>query len=273
VDAVTRVAVAQMTSTDDVEKNLATCRDLVQRAAAQGAQVVVLPENFAFLGVGDGDVARVREPIDGPLFARYRALARDAKTWVCCGGFAEDAGDGARAYNAHVVVDDEGAIRAHYRKLHLFDVELPTGQKLQESARTAPGAELVVVDSPAGKLGLTICYDLRFPAQYEALVDRGAQVLLVPAAFTLSTGKDHWEVLLRARAIEGQAYVVAAAQTGRHNERRESWGHAMIVDPWGAVVAQCSEGVGIAVADVDVDLVAAVRRRIPVAAHRRRDVY
>ena len=269
----TRIAVAQMTSTDDVDGNFETCRALVGKAQAAGAAVVVLPENFAFLGTGDGDVAKVREPLDGPLFGRYRALAQDAGVWLCCGGFAEDAGDGARAYNTHVVVDDAGAVRAAYRKLHLFDVELPTGQRLHESARTAPGDALVVVDGPAGKMGLTICYDLRFPAQYEALVDRGAQVLLVPAAFTLTTGKDHWEVLLRARAIEGQAYVVAAAQTGRHNERRESWGHAMIVDPWGAVVAQCSEGTGVAVADVDLDLVAAVRRRIPVQQHRRRDVY
>ncbi len=268
----TRLAITQMTSTDDVDKNAAVVREHVLQAAARGAQVTVIPECFAFLGAHDGDAARIKEPLTGPLFARYRAIAREAGTWVCFGGFPEDAGS-ARAFNAHVVVDDRGEVRAVYRKLHLFDVELPTGQKLMESQGVAPGSELVVADSPVGKLGLTICYDLRFPELYGALVVLGAELLLVPAAFTLTTGKEHWEVLLRARAIETQCFVAAAAQTGRHNEKRESFGHAMIVDPWGTIVAQCSDGQGIAVADVDLEKVAAARRRIPVQAHRRPEVY
>jgi predicted amidohydrolase len=171
------------------------------------------------------------------------------------------------------VVDHTGEGVAKYRKLHLFDVQLKNGSHYKESSCTAAGDALVVTDSPAGMLGLSICYDLRFPELYRHLAQEGARILVIPAAFTLHTGKEHWEPLLRARAIENQCYVVAAAQTGKHNDRRETYGHAMIIDPWGTVVAQCSDGPGLAVADVSAEFLDDVRRRIPVWTHRRTDVY
>jgi len=265
------IAVGQMTSGDDVDRNLDACARLCRAAKQQGAALLSLPENFAFLGRGDGETLARMEPLDGPLFARFRALARDHQGWLSFGGFPERASD-THAHNAHVVVDDAGNIRAVYRKIHLFDVELGVSQ-YRESAAIMPGREVVVANSVVGRLGLSVCYDLRFPGLYQTMSARGAEVLLVPAAFTLMTGKEHWEPLLRARAIENQCFVAAAAQTGRHNDRRDTYGHAMIVDPWGTVVAQCRDGEGIAVATVDADWIATVRRRIPVHAHRRADVY
>jgi predicted amidohydrolase len=266
-----RLAVGQMTSTDDVDANLAACDRLCAQAAAAGANLLVVPECFAFIGRGDADVAKWMAPLESPLFRRFADLAVKHTLWVCFGGFPEQHTD-THAYNAHVVVDDHGVVRDVYRKIHLFDVVLPS-LTLKESAATSPGDRVVVADSPVGKLGLTVCYDLRFGELYRALAARGAEVLLVPAAFTLTTGKEHWEVLLRARAIENQCYVAAAAQTGRHNDKRESYGHAMIIDPWGTVIAQCRDGEGIAVADVDTAWIQAVRARIPIAQHRRPDVF
>ena len=265
------LAVGQMTSTADVEANFNTCNDLARQAKARGAVMLCLPENFAFMGAADGESRKVMEPLDGALFRRYRSIAQEHALWLCFGGFQEKA-DEAHNHNAHVVVDDQGVIRSVYRKLHLFDVQLGA-HTYKESACVAPGKEIVVADAPVGKLGLSICYDLRFPELYLALAKRGAQVLLVPAAFTLTTGKEHWEALLRARAIETQCYVAAAAQTGHHNEKRDTFGHAMIVDPWGTVVAQCRDGTGIAVAEVDLAFIESVRARIPVWQHRRPDVY
>lgn len=269
----TRIAVAQMTSTHDVEANFEACRGLVAKAADRGARLVSLPENFAFLGEKDGDVRGFKRPLESELVQRYRALAVEHRVWLSLGGFAESGPDDEHAYNAHLLVDEQGELRAVYRKLHLFDVDLPDGTQLRESNGIAPGNELVVADSPVGKLGLSICYDLRFPELYLSLTKRGAEVLLIPAAFTAPTGKAHWEPLLRARAIENECYVAAAAQFGRHNARRESHGHAMIVDPWGAVIARCSDGTGVAVADVEPDYLAKVRARIPVMRHRRPEVY
>lgn len=179
------------------------------------------------------------------------------------------------ACNTHLVVSEEGAVLCAYRKGHLFNVDLPGGLRLRESDYTLAGSELHLVRTPAGVLGLSTCYDLRFPALYEALRGAGAEILAVPAAFTVPTGCAHWEVLLRARAIEAQCYVAAAAQVGRHNEKRASWGHAMIIDPWGTILAQCGGGDGatIAVAEVDLDLLDDVRRRMPVFEHRRPDLY
>jgi predicted amidohydrolase len=265
------IAVGQMTSGDDVDKNLDACARLCRAAKERHASLLVLPENFAFLGRGDGDTLARMEPLDGPLFSRFRALARDHGLWVSFGGFPERASD-THAHNAHVVVDDAGDIRAVYRKIHLFDVELGVSQ-YRESAAITPGRDVVVADSVIGRLGLSVCYDLRFPRLYQTMTARGAEVLLVPAAFTLLTGKEHWEPLLRARAIENECYVAAAAQTGRHNDKRDTYGHAMIIDPWGTVVAQCRDGEGVAVADVDVDWIATVRRRIPVLQHRRDELY
>lgn len=266
------LAFGQMCAGGEVQENLATVASLASRARDAGAALLVLPECFAFMGQHDDDTSKMAEPLEGALFDRYRALARDAGLWMCFGGFPEKT-SASHHHNAHVVVDETGGIRAVYRKIHLFDVTLPNGGVYQESRHTAPGTELVVVDSPVGKLGLSVCYDLRFPELYRALAARGAEVLLVPAAFTLTTGKEHWEPLLRARAIENECWVVAAAQTGRHNERRETYGHAMAIDPWGTVVAQCRDGTGIATCAIDRAWLDEVRRRIPVWQHRRPDRY
>ncbi|CAI5483814.1 unnamed protein product [Closterium sp. Yama58-4] len=273
-----RVAVAQMTSVGDVEKNFATCKSLVEQAAAAGAALICLPECFSFIGARDGEAAAVAEPLDGPIMRKYCQLARDFSIWLSLGGFQEagvpDAG--RRFFNTHVLVDDTGKIQAAYRKIHLFDVNVPGGPVLTESNSTFPGSGVVSVMSPVGRLGLTVCYDLRFPELYQRLrFDHRCDVLLIPAAFTQKTGEAHWEVLLRARAIECQCYVIAAAQAGRHNDRRDSYGHALVVDPWGKVAARCSDSIatGIATVDIDMDLLASTRQRMPIDQHRRADVY
>ena len=265
------LAVGQMTSGADVDDNVAACARLAAAARARGAALLVLPECFAFMGRGDGETAQIMEPLAGPLLGRFRQIAVDHGLWIAFGGFPERA-SATHAYNAHVVVDDQGAIRAVYRKIHLFDVEIGVSS-YQESKSTAAGSELVVCDSPVGSLGLSVCYDLRFPELYRSLAGLDAAVLLVPAAFTLVTGKEHWEPLLRARAIENQCYVAAAAQQGRHNDKRDTYGHAMIIDPWGTVVAQARDGEGVAVAEIDAAWLQKVRARIPVWRHRRPELY
>ena len=215
----------------------------------------------------------IAEDLDGPLLGRYRDLAKDSGLWLSLGGFPEKVPGEKRAYNTHLIIDDQGQIVSTYRKIHLFDVTLPTGQSLKESEAIRPGDSLEVCETPLGSTGLAICYDLRFPELFLGLTRLGARVILVPAAFTLITGKDHWETLLRARAIENQCYVIAAAQTGRHNTKRQSFGNAMIIDPWGAVVARVSEGEGIACASLDFEYLQKVRSRLPVATHRRPELF
>jgi predicted amidohydrolase len=264
-----RAAVVQMCATADVDANLASVERLVGAAVERGAECVLLPEAFAFIG---GDAARraILEPLPsgGPILARCVALARRSAVHLVLGGFHERAPDG-RAYNTCIHLGPDGAVRALYRKIHLFDVDLADGTRLSESDGTAPGDRAVVTETPFGPLGLTICYDVRFPMLYQALVDRGAVALAVPSAFTLSTGKDHWHVLLRARAIESQAYVLAPAQCGAHGRGRVSYGHALIVDPWGCVIAECSDGDGVAVTDLDIARVRDARARLPSIKHRR----
>ena len=270
---VPRIAVGQMCASSDVEKNLEVVADLCARAKDRGCAMLFLPECFAFIGVKGTDALAVMEPLDGPLLGRYRELAAIHRLWLSLGGFAEKGPDRNRRFNAHVIVNDAGEIQASYRKIHLFDVDMGdvNGPVLMESATAAAGETLVTCDSPAGKLGLTVCYDLRFPEMFARLrYELGCEVMLVPSAFTKPTGQAHWETLLRARAIETQSYVVAAAQAGVHSEGRASHGHAMIVDPWGKVVAELDgEETGIAVADVDLGYLKDVRSRIPVETHRR----
>jgi len=271
---VPRIAVGQMCASSDVEKNLEVVADLCARAKDRGCAMLFLPECFAFIGVKGTDALAVMEPLDGPLLGRYRELAAKHRLWLSLGGFPETGPDrGDRRFNAHVIVDASGEIRASYRKIHLFDVDMGdvNGPVLMESRTAAAGETLVTCDSPAGKLGLTVCYDLRFPEMFARLrYELGCEMMLVPSAFTKPTGQAHWETLLRARAIETQSYVVAAAQAGTHSEGRASHGHAMVVDPWGKVVAELDgEETGIAVADVDLGYLKDVRSRIPVETHRR----
>jgi predicted amidohydrolase len=272
----TKAAVIQMTSTESVEDNLRAMERLVREAAEDRASLVVVPECFAYLGsdasgaTSPGKVA-VAEPLPdgGPILARCQRLAAELSVELVLGGFWERGRDPRKVRNACVHLGARGEVAAVYRKIHLFDVDLPDGTKLEESASVEPGDEVVVTDTQAGKLGLSVCYDVRFPELYRALVDRGAIALAVPAAFTLTTGKDHWHLLLRARAVESQCYVLAAAQTGRHSATRQSYGHALIADPWGTVLAECGEGEGYAAAWLDPEAVARVRRSLPSLAHRR----
>lgn len=233
--------------------------------------MLCFPESFSFIGANDGDSVKIAEPLDGPIMQQYQSLARESKIWVSLGGFQEKGSQEAHICNTHVVIDDAGNIRSTYRKIHLFDVDVPGGRSYKESSFTEPGKDIVALDSPVGRLGLTVCYDLRFPELYQQLrFQHEAQVLLVPAAFTKITGQAHWEILLRARAIETQCYVIAAAQAGKHNDKRESYGDTLIIDPWGTVVGRLPDRVstGIAVADIDLSLVDSVRTKMPIAKHR-----
>lgn len=272
-------AVVQLTSTSDEAANWESARRLIERAASRGARLVATPENTNYLGPHDEKVRR-SEPLDGPTVGRFAELARHLGIHLLLGSFNERSDEPSRCYNTSVLLGPRGEVLAAYRKLHLFDVDVPGGVRFSESASCKPGGlggpadpdrGLVVADTPLGRLGLTICYDLRFAELYRRLADLGADLLAVPSAFTLATGKDHWEPLLRARAIENQCWVLAPAQHGRHDDGglRESYGHAMIVDPWGLPVAVASDGPGLALAEIDLERVAQVRRAIPVRQHRR----
>ncbi|MBK7580964.1 MAG: carbon-nitrogen hydrolase family protein [Myxococcales bacterium] len=265
-----RIAAVQLSCQADVTENLAACRQWVAVAAERGAKVVLLPENFAFMGP-EADKRGLAERLgdDGPPIQKaLRQMAAENRVVVAAGGFPERSDDPERPYNTLAVFGDDGELRASYRKIHLFDVRLPDGSEISESAATLRGAEPQVIEVAGYKLGLSICYDLRFPELYRALADRGAEVLLVPAAFTLLTGKDHWHVLLRARAIEAQCFVVAAAQWGSHPKGRTTYGHSLVADPWGTVIAEASDGAGVVLADLDRTVLERVRTNLPSLQHR-----
>ena len=263
-------AVCQMTSTSDAEENLRQAETLIRAAVGRGARWVGTPENTGYLGPHAEKVRRA-ESLEGPTCARFAGLARELGIHLLLGSFNERSGDAARCFNTGVLFGPDGDRLAVYRKIHLFDVDVPGGVAFRESETTAAGDEIVVAATPLARLGLTICYDLRFGELFRALVERGAEAIAVPSAFTAATGKAHWEVLLRARAVETQAWILAPAQWGRHDDGglRESHGEAMIVDPWGQVVARVPDGTGFAVAEIDLERVERVRRAIPVAAHRK----
>jgi predicted amidohydrolase len=263
-----RVAVCQLNARDDREANLATARDLLERAADAGADLAVLPEYTDYLG----PAARLPqpEPVDGGYGRFFAKAARELSMWVHAGSFHETGPDPAHTYNTSVVFDRSGTPAAVYRKIHLYDVAIPGRVSYHESATVAPGDAPTTVTVDGVPVGLSICYDLRFPELYRRLaVLGGAQVLVVPAAFMLHTGRDHWEVLLRARAIENQCYVLAAAQIGDHDPGRTCFGRSMIIDPWGLVLAQAPDTVGVTVADLDLDRLASIRAELPSLANRR----
>jgi len=256
-----------------VEANLDTCERLVRSAAGSGAVLVLLPEAYAFVGSHTAKQALLEPVTDetgqAPILDRFRSLAAELGVELILGGHHERSDDPERCYNTCVHLGTDGRTRACYRKIHLFDVELDDGTRLMESAHTLPGDRAVVTETALGTLGLTICYDLRFPALYQTLVDRGATAICVPSAFTASTGAAHWHALLRARAIENQCWILAPAQHGRHNARRASYGHSLVVDPWGAIVAELPEGTGVLLADIEPDRVSDARRQLPSLTHRR----
>lgn len=267
-------AVVQMTSGPDVSANLARASALVRQAVARGARLVVLPENFAYFADEGGKSAVAErfapgEMPTGPIGLAACALSLETGAWIVWGGAPELTDEAStRTHNTSFVTSPRGEVVARYRKVHLFDVALPDGSTYCESRAVAPGRDVVVVETPAGPVGLSICYDVRFPELYRALVSQGATVLTVPAAFTVPTGRDHWHVLLRARAIESQCHVLAAAQWGAHANGRQTYGHALIADPWGTVLAECGDGEGIAVAEIDPARTERVRSSLPSLTHR-----
>jgi predicted amidohydrolase len=266
----TRIALYQARTGIDPSANARALVAAVDEAAAGGAAILFTPEMSGLLD-RDRDRAgpNLRPEADDPVLAEVRAAAARAGIWVHLGSLAiRDEGTG-KLLNRAFLIDSSGAVRATYDKLHLFDVDLATGESWRESAAYAPGGRAVVAQTPAGPLGLSICYDLRFPDLYRALTDSGALLLAIPAAFTVPTGAAHWHVLMRARAIEAGAFVVAAAQSGRHEDGRETYGHSLVVGPWGEVLLDMGEGEGVGFAEIDLAEVEAVRARLPALRHRR----
>jgi len=273
-----RISIAQMCSTSSIDHNLAMIERLAKRARADRSKILFLPENACFMGLPGTtmslDMAERLDDVDDPttsttatttsttVVGRLRAIARRAELWISVGGFQEQAPN-EKIYNTHIVLDDVGRIVARYRKIHLFDY--PAGG-LVESRMTAPGERIEVCETPfAGlNLGLSVCFDLRFPMLYSKLREAKANAMVVPAAFTIPTGEAHWETLLRARAIETQSFVIAAAQTGQHNEKRRSYGHGMVVDPWGRVLVEMGEAEGLVGVDLEMGEVEEVRGRMPM---------
>jgi deaminated glutathione amidase len=266
-----RIAAVQMTSGADVAANLEVIADLTGQAVAAGAELVALPENCAFMGLKDADKLVVAEaPGTGPIQDRLSKLARELAVWLVAGTIPLRLPGGARVAAGCLVYDREGRVAARYDKIHLFDVGLPgRSESYRESANIEPGKAPIVLETPLGRLGLSVCYDVRFPELYRDLAARGAQILMVPSAFTVPTGQAHWEVLMRARAIENLCYVVAPAQWGVHPSGRETWGDTLIVDYWGRVQARRATGPGWVLAELDLDAQARTRTEFPALSHRR----
>lgn len=265
--------VVQMTSNDDPVHNLTRAEVLLDEAVDRGAALVGLPENFAYLRA-EGTSAPTPQPLDGEWAQWASAYARRRKVTLLAGTIAQRSDDPTerRPFNTCLVFGPDGERLAAYQKIHLFDIDVPGMEHLKESKCVAPGASVVVADTPQCRLGLSICYDVRFPELYRELTVLGAEVLAVPSAFTERTGRDHWELLLRARAVENLAFVIAPAQYGRHAPNRVSYGHALIAGPWGEVLAMVPDGEGVAVATIDLDRQARLRRELPSLSHRRPDV-
>ena len=261
-------AAVQMLAVDDKAANLAEADRWIRAAAAQGARLVALPEVFLWRG----DKKREKEfaePIPGPASEALAGWARELGIYLLAGSLLEEVPGSPKAYNTSLLFDPAGKLRASYRKMHLFDVDLANGDSYRESANYAPGGQAVVADLPWGRLGLSICYDLRFPYLYRAMAKAGATFLAVPAAFTRLTGEAHWHTLLKARAIESQCFVFAAAQGGRHEHGRETFGHSLIISPWGQILAEGAVHPSVIFGDVELGMVEDVRTRVPSLRHDR----
>ncbi|XP_053377502.1 deaminated glutathione amidase-like [Mercenaria mercenaria] len=270
------IGVCQMTCTGDKSANFQKAKSLVERCKALGAKMVFLPEACDFIADSKQQSMDLAESLQGETIGKYRQLAKELSVWISIGGFHQKPPDlnVKKLYNTHVMLDDKGNIQGTYCKSHMFDLDIPGKIRLCESDYTLPGNKITPpIETPAGKVALAICYDMRFPEMSLALRNQGAEILTYPSAFTIPTGMAHWHVLLRNRAIESQCYVVAAAQTGWHNEKRSSYGHSLIVDPWGTVLAECGEGEGVCVAEIDLEYLQKVRLQMPLQNHRRTDLY
>ncbi|XP_023822117.1 deaminated glutathione amidase isoform X2 [Oryzias latipes] len=272
-------AICQLTATPNKEANFSICKKLVEEAKEKGASMAFLPEGFDYIGSSREETLSLSESLAGDTIAGYIKVARQLDVWLSLGGFHEQGPEWEREkriYNSHIIINNKGDIVSVYRKSHLFDVKLPEkGISLMESDFTLPGPSLVSpVQTPIGKVGLGICYDLRFSELSLALQRSGAEILTYPSAFTVATGAAHWEVLLRARAIETQCFVLAAAQVGQHHEKRASYGHSLAVDPWGEVLADCGgESPAVVLVEVDLDKVRRTRKNMPVQQHRRETAF
>ena len=266
------VAVLQMNSGTDKEANIASALELIDRAANSGARLVVLPEVWTYLGPDEGNRPNA-EAVPGPVSELLADRARRHGIYVHSGSYLETRSDSPGLYNTSVVLNPDGDIIARYSKIHMFDVVLDGDAKYMESATVTPGDEIVTVDIEGVTVGLAICYDLRFPELFRILTLRGARTIILPAAFTMTTGKDHWEVLIRARAIENEVYFVACGQWGMHPPGNWCYGRSIIVDPWGTVLATAQDGIGIAHATLNDERVSAVRRQIPSLANRQPEAY
>ena len=263
-------AAIQMTSKPDLEKNLVEAEELIELAVRQGAELVGLPENFAFLGKEEDKIAQSKN-IAEKTEKFLKKMAQKFQIFILGGGFPVPvAEDPSKAYNTATLIAPNGQEVSHYQKVHLFDVDVPDGNTYCESSTVMPGKTLpnIYTSEDLGNIGLSICYDVRFPELYRHLSSKGVDVLFIPAAFTAFTGKDHWQVLLQARAIENTAYVIAPAQTGNHYERRYSHGHGMIIDPWGVILADAGDKPGVAVAEISPHRLEQVRRQMPSLQHR-----
>jgi predicted amidohydrolase len=268
-----KVSLVQMNSISDKAANIAAAKALIERAVAEEApDWILLPEQFDWAGGTRADKLANAEPLrGGPAYAMAQDLARKHKVFIHAGSIMEKIEDENRIHNTSVVFNRQGEEIARYRKIHLFDVTTPDGVSYKESAGVKPGDTVTTYDCEGVTIGCSICYDLRFPDLFQALAEKGAQIIALPAAFTMQTGKDHWETLLRARAIETQTYVCASAQTGSFtvgNEQRQTYGHSLVADPWGHVVAKASDGIGLVTTRIDPAVVAKVRQLIPVASHK-----
>lgn len=263
-------AAIQMTSKPDLENNLVEAEELIELAVRQGAELISLPENFAFIGKEEDKVAQAQD-IALKTDKFLKKMAQKYQVAILGGGFPVPVADNpAKVYNTALLIAPDGQELSRYQKVHLFDVDVPDGNTYQESSTVMAGNDLpgIYADDKFGNLGLSICYDVRFPELYRYLSRQGADVLFIPAAFTAYTGKDHWQVLLQARAIENTCYVVAPAQTGNHYERRYTHGHAMIIDPWGVILADAGDKPGVAVAEINPERLRQVRQQMPSLQHR-----
>lgn len=265
------VALVQICSTQDVQRNCDQAIAWIKQAALNGARWVLLPENVCYMR-REGDRVGWSETVQGEVVGQFRDVARACQVYVLLGSIPERIPNSEKVYNTSILISPDGEIKATYRKLHLFDAVLPNGQILSESRFVERGSELTVTQVDGVQVGLSICYDLRFPELYRALTIAGAEVIAVPSAFTVPTGQAHWETLLRARAIENQVFVLAPAQTGQHSASRSSYGHSLIIDPWGRILAAAGQEETILTATLNLDQIRLIRQRMPCLDHRRLDV-
>ncbi|KAK9763201.1 Carbon-nitrogen hydrolase [Basidiobolus ranarum] len=269
------IAVAQFCATSQVENNLTTCINLIHEAKERGVKMVFFPEASDFIAPSKDAAFELTKNWENSFLNGIKKAATEHNMWVSI-GVHQKTSEERKLYNSNIVISDTGSVVETYHKIHLFDVDIKNGPRLLESENTLAGNRVVdPVETPVGKVGLAICYDLRFPELSQSLRKKGAEIITYPSAFTVKTGQAHWEILLRSRAIETQTYIVAAAQIGSHNEKRESYGHAMIVDPWGTILARCPEvnEPSLAVAEINPDWIRKVRLGMPVLNHRRENLF